>query len=305
MGTLLARHFHRKGCEVRVLARTTYSAPWRVMAWDGEHAGEWARGLDGANVLVNLAGRSVNCRYHRWNRREILESRVRSTHALGEAIRSLSHPPEVWLNASTATIYRHSLDRAMDEELGEVGGKEKNVPEKWRFSIDVAKQWEEALFSVDTPATRKIALRSAMTMSADRGGVFDELSRLARFGLGGKAGSGEQFVSWIHETDFVRAIEFLIENEDMCGAVNVASPVPLRNAEFMRILRETWGIKRGIPASGWMLEVGAFVLRTESELILKSRRVVPGRLLQNGFRFEFPEWDGAAKDLVKRMRSQG
>jgi uncharacterized protein len=305
VGSLLARHFHALGSDVCVLARSTFSAPWRVVAWDGEHLGAWTKQLEGADVVINLAGRSVNCRYHRWNRREILESRVCSTRAIGEAIRSLSTPPALWLNASTATIYRHSLDRAMDEGTGELGGEEKGAPDEWRFSIDVAKRWEEAFFTAETPRTRKVALRSAMTMSPGRGGIFDTLSGLVKMGLGGESGSGKQFVSWIHERDFTRAMDFLIQREDIQGVVNVASPNPVPNAEFMKALRDAWGVEFGLSANKWMLDVGAFFLRTETELILKSRRVVPGRLLNSGFRFEFPYWAAAAKDLVHRTRERG
>src|SRR5215467_7601975 len=163
VGRLLARHFHASGADVCVVARTTFSAPWRVVAWDGLHGGPWQRELEGADVVLNLAGRSVNCRYHRLNRREILESRVRSTELLGQAIGRLLKPPRLWLNASTATIYRHSFDRDMDEESGQSGGNEKDAPETWRFSVEVAKAWEEALFAARTPDTRRIALRSAMT----------------------------------------------------------------------------------------------------------------------------------------------
>jgi uncharacterized protein (TIGR01777 family) len=304
VGTLLAGHFHQPGNEVCVIARTTFSAPWRVVAWDGLQNGGWVRALDGADVVINLAGRSVNCRYNGANKAAILASRVRSTSLVGGAIQTLSKPPSVWLNASTATIYRHATDRAMDEQTGELGGAETNVPDTWRFSIEVATRWEEDFFHADTPKTRKVALRSAMMMSPDRGGVFDALLRLVRFGIGGRFGSGQQYVSWVHETDFVRAVEFLIANEHINGVVNVASPNPLTNADFMRSLRDAWGTRIGLPATEWMLEVGAFFLRTETELILKSRRVVPGRLLGEGFTFEFPEWREAAKELVARWRQQ-
>jgi len=304
IGTLLAGHFHQQGNEVCVLARTTLSAPWRVVAWNGLELGEWVKALDGADVVINLAGRSVNCRYNRANKAAILESRVRSTSLVGEAILRLSKPPSVWLNASTATIYRNATDRAMDEQTGELGGAETNVPDTWRFSIEVATQWEEAFFHTDTPKTRKVALRSAMTMSPDRGGVFDALLRLVRFGMGGRFGPGQQYVSWVHETDFVRAVEFLISNDGLDGVVNVASPNPLTNADFMKTLRDAWGTRIGLPATEWMLELGAFFLRTETELILKSRRVVPGRLLGERFTFDFPEWQEAAKELVARWRQQ-
>jgi uncharacterized protein (TIGR01777 family) len=303
VGCLLARHFHLSGANVSVVARTTFSAPWRVVAWDGLHGGPWQRELEGADVVLNLAGRSVNCRYHRFNRREILESRVRSTELLGQAIGAARRPPRLWLNASTATIYRHSVDHEMTEE-SETGGNEPDAPEKWRFSIAVAKAWEQALFSANTPNTRKIALRSAMTMSPERGGIFDQLLRLVRFGLGGPAASGRQFISWIHERDFRRAVDFLIGNEEIRGVVNLSSPCPVANSQFMRSLRQAWGTGFGLSATEWMLELGALVLRTETELILKSRRVVPGRLRQHGFRFDFPNWNEAAADLVARWRSQ-
>jgi hypothetical protein len=267
VGKILARHFHAKGHEVTVLGRHPRAAPWRFVRWDGETQGDLAAVLDGAGVLINLAGRSVNCRYNPENRRQIKESRVRATRLPGEAVAKSPQPPATWINASTATIYRHSLDRPMDEYTGEIGGNEPDAPETWKFSIDVALAWEEALFGASTPRTRKIAIRSAMTMSPDRGGVFDALLRLVRFGLGGKAGSGRQYVSWIHDGDFIAAVEFLINRVDIDGAVNLASPNPLPNAEFMQILREAWGARIGLPASGWMLELGAIFLRTETELI--------------------------------------
>jgi uncharacterized protein (TIGR01777 family) len=304
VGTVLAQHFHQHKHEVCVLARTAFSAPWRVVAWDGRELGEWAETLDGADVVINLAGRSVDCRYSKQNREDILESRLQSTRLVGEAIQSLSNPPALWLNASTATIYRDAKDRAMDEETGELGGTETGVPDSWRFSIEVATRWEETFFAAKTPSTRKVALRSAMTMSPDRGGVFDVLLRLVRVGLGGQLGSGQQYVSWIHETDFVRAIEFLIANEQISGVVNVASPNPLTNEEFMKTLRESWGTRIGLPATEQMLEIGAFFLRTETELILKSRRVIPGRLRREGFSFVFPKWRMAASDLVQQWREQ-
>lgn len=304
LGNILARRFYEKGHEVTVLARATEFVPWRMVAWDGENLREWPAALDGSDVLINLAGRSVNCRYDRWNRREILESRVKSTRALGEAIAGLANPPRAWLNMSTATIYRHARDRAMDETSGEPGGTEADAPAKWKFSIEVATRWEKAFFDARTPRTRKVALRSAMVMSAERGGTFDILLRLVRIGLGGAAGSGEQYVSWIHEEDFARGVEFVMAHEELAGAVNLAAPEPLPNREFMRTLREEWGAKFGLDAKGWMLETGAVLLRTETELILKSRMVVPGRLMEAGFAFGFERWNEAARELVQRWREE-
>jgi uncharacterized protein (TIGR01777 family) len=302
VGAFLCRAFVADGHDVVVLSRNPGDAPWKVVAWDAATLGSWADEFDGADVVVSLAGRSVNCRYTAENRRLINESRVNSTRVVGKAIAEASRPPRVWLQASTATIYAHRYDTANDEATGILGGSEKDAPETWRFSIDVAKAWEQAADEAVVPTTRKVLLRSAITMSPDRGGVFDVLLGLVRRGLGGTIGDGRQFVSWIHDSDFVRAVYWLIEREDLGGAVNLASPNPVPNAEFMRTLRRAWGIGFGLPATKWMLEIGTFFLRTESELILKSRRVVPGRLLQSGFEFQFPTWTEAAADLCRRWR---
>jgi uncharacterized protein len=303
IGQILARHFHAEGVAVAVVARHVQPAPWPTVTWDGLHQGEWAKELDGADVVINLAGRSVNCRYNEANRREIMESRVVSTRLVGEAIAQASQSPKLWMNASTATIYRHAMDRPMDEIDGEIGGNEPDLPSAWRFSYDVATSWERAFFAAATPHTRKVALRSAITLSPDRGGVFDTLLQLVRLGLGGSNGSGKQYVSWVHDVDFVRAVEFLIAREDLDGCVNIASPNPLPNRDFMAALRRAYGTAIGLPATNWMLEIGAVFLRTETELILKSRRVVPRRLVEAGFAFQLPEWSTAAADLVKRWRS--
>jgi uncharacterized protein (TIGR01777 family) len=283
VGHIVARHFHAQGHDVTVLSR-----PWDRLA------------LNGCDVVINLAGRSVNCRYTAANRKEIYESRIQSTLLLNEVIASLDQPPPLWINASTATIYRHATDRAMDEESGELGGGEAGAPDTWNFSIRVAKDWEQAFFGTATPRTRKIAIRSAITFSPDRDGVFDVLSGLVRCGLGGPQGDGTQYVSWVHETDFVRALDFLIAHEELDGIVNIASPNPLRNRDFMKALRSAWGMRIGLPAKAWMIEIGTFFMRTESELVLKSRRVVPGRLLGSGFRFLYPDWPAAARELVSR-----
>jgi uncharacterized protein len=301
VGHILARHFHGKRHDVTVLTRTPAPAPWRTLRWDGVHPGEWADVLEGSDVCINLAGRSVNCRYNAANRAAILNSRVDSTRILGETIAALAHPPSVWLNASTATIYRHELERPNDEITGILGGDEPGAPDTWNFSIAVARAWEAAFYETPTPGTRKIAMRSAMTFSPDRGGVFDVFSSLVRRGLGGTVGSGNQYVSWIHDADYIAATEFLIHNS-LDGAVNLASPHPLPNRDFQRILRQAWGTRAGLPTTAWMVEIGTFFMRTESELVLKSRRVVPSRLLDAGFTFRYPNWADASRDLVMRQR---
>jgi uncharacterized protein (TIGR01777 family) len=304
VGTMLARAFHNDGHEVVVLSRKPEPASWRVVLWDAKTRGDWAAELNGADVVVNLAGRNVNCRYTPENRLLIVESRVDSTRVVGEAVHRAARPPGVWLQASTATIYAHRYDAPNNEATGIIGGSEPDAPDTWRFSIDVAKAWERALDEVETPHTRKVKIRSAMTMSPERGGIFDVLLGLVRRGLGGQAGDGRQFISWIHGEDFVRALYWLIEREDFEGSVNLASPNPVPNAEFMRTLREAWGMRFGLPAAKWMLEIGAFFMGTETELVLKSRRVIPKRLMDDGFTFQFPTWAEAAGDLCRRWRER-
>ena len=304
VGTVLARALHANGHEVVVLSRTKRNAPWRTIEWDGETLGKWTDEFEAADAIINLAGQSVNCRYTAANRRIITESRLKSTRIVGEAIARAWTPPRVWLQASTATIYAHRYDAPNDEATGIIGGAEPNAPETWRFSIDVATSWERALKDSPTPNTRRVAMRTAIVMHPDSGSPFDMLLRLVRFGLGGQAGDGRQWMSWIHESDFVRAVTWLIEQEELVGPVNIAAPNPLTNADFMRALRAAWGVPFGLPASEWMLELGACVLQSETELILKSRRVVPAKLLRSGFSFEFPDWPAAARDLCRRVADQ-
>jgi uncharacterized protein (TIGR01777 family) len=309
IGHILARFFQEQGHHVTVLTRGPYTANWQTVHWDGEHAGPWVETLEGADVCINLAGRSVNCRYHEENRRAIYHSRIATTRLLNHVIANLEEPPPVWLNASTATIYRHALDRPMDEFTGELGGGEmvskfRHAPQTWNFSIRVAKDWEAAFFAAPTPRTRKVALRTAIVMSPEPGAAFAIYSNLVRMSLGGWQGNGRQFVSWIHETDFARAVEFLIHREDIRGPINVAAPNPLPNRDFMRELRDAWGIPNGLPAPRPLLAIAAMLLRTETELVLKSRRVVPAVLIQAGFQFQFPTWPQAAEDLVEKWKAR-
>jgi len=299
VGTLLARSFQADGHEVVVLSRRPAQAAWRVAAWDAKSVGRLVDELDGADVVINLVGRNVNCRYTPENRAAILSSRVESTRAVGEAIAKCSRAPRLWLQASTATIYAHRFDAPNDEATGIIGGAEPDAPPSWRFSIEVATSWERAATEQVRPGTRLVLLRSSMIMSPDRGGIFDTLLGLVRFGLGGPVAGGRQYMSWIHERDFVRSLYWLMEHDELSGAVNVASPNPLPYRDFMRELRRAAGMPIGLPATRWMLTLGTWALRTESELVLKSRRVVPGRLLESGFRFDFPEWWRAARALVE------
>jgi uncharacterized protein len=302
VGGVLTRAFRARGDDVVVLSRGGTSDA-RVVEWDGQTVGSWASEIDGADVVINLAGRSVNCRYTDANLQAMMSSRVDSTRAVGLAIEKAARPPRVWLQMSTATIYAHRFDAPNDEAAGRIGGDEPDAPGYWKFSIDIAKAWERTQQEATTPRTRRVALRSTMVMSPDRGGIFDVLLGLTRLGLGGPIAGGRQFVSWIHDRDFAHAVEFLIEHGDIEGPVNLAAPNPIPQRDFMAVLRAAWGMRLGLPAMKWMVEIGAFFLRTDTELTLKSRRVVPGRLLGAGFSFDFPDWPRAARDLVERRRT--
>lgn len=302
VGTVLKRALTAAGHEVVVLSRRP-AGPGEL-AWDGRTAGPWTEAVDGSDVVVNLAGRSVSCRYTPVNLKAMMDSRVDSARVVGEAIAGAARPPRVWLQMSTATVYAHRFDAPNDEATGVIGGTEPGVPGYWSYSVDIAKAWEREQERADTPHTRKVALRSAMVMSPDRGGVLDVLLWLARLGLGGPVAGGAQYVSWIHDRDFVRAVEFLVDRDDLAGPVNLAAPDPLPQRAFMRALRKAWGMPVGLPATAWMAEIGAFALRSDTELLLKSRRVVPGRLREAGFVFDHPHWPEAAADLVRRVRGR-
>lgn len=308
VGTVLGRALVARGDEVVVLTRRpgSPSSGIRMVAWDGRTLGPWAAELDGADVVVGLAGRSVSCRYTDANLRRMMDSRVDSARVVGEALMKAERPPATWLQMSTATIYADATGRpvAHDEATGEIGGDEPHVPLYWEYSVRIARHWEAALAEASLPDTRRVALRAAMVMSPDRGGVLDYLLWLARLGLGGPVAGGGQYVSWIHADDFVRAVLFLVDRPDLDGPVNLAAPEPLPQRELMATLRHGWGRRPGLPATRWMAELGALALRTDTELLLKSRRVVPGRLLDAGFAFQHPTWDSAAADLVARVRER-
>jgi uncharacterized protein (TIGR01777 family) len=303
VGAALIRHFLSLNWEVVVLSRGKFEQDGiRSVSWDGKTLGDWKDELDGADVVINLAGRSVNCRYNVQNLNDMMSSRVDSVRVIGEAISGCTTPPKVWLQASTATIYAHRYDAPNDEFSGIMGGNEPGAPFTWNASIKIAKAWEDEFDAAVTPKTRKVAMRSAMTMSPDKGSVFAVFADLAKKGLGGRLGDGKQFVSWIHEKDFAAAISFLIEHDEISGPVNLCSPNPLPQAEFMKLLRKAVGAPFGFPAPKPLVELGTRLMKTESELVLKSRRVIPTILLQNGFKFQFPTWNEAVADLVKLLK---
>jgi len=296
LGQVLVDHWKDSPIDIVVLSRKPYTSHDRVryVTWDGKSIGTWANELNKADVLINLAGRTVDCRYTAENKRQIIESRIKSTAVLGQAIRQTDNPPLLWINLSSATIYRHAPDRQMDEITGETDSPQA----EHRFSQQVCKEWEQTFWESDTPEVRKVALRSSLVLGRD-GGVFPVLKRLTRFGLGGQQGDGDQFISWLHEHDFARIIDFLIRNDTLDGTFNCTAPCPIRNTEFMTLLRRAFGAPVGLPATRWMLEIGAFLLRTETELVLKSRNVIPRKLQEAGFRFVYPTASEALTTLVK------
>lgn len=294
IGRYATRHFSRKGYEVVAVARKQEgcSGDGMFVPWNGRDIDSWALALEGADVVLNLAGRTVNCRYNETNRREILNSRVDSTRVIGEAIAGCKVAPRLWMNMSTATIYRHSEDRPQDEWTGEPGDD---------FSMNVARSWEETFFRCNTPAvTRKVALRTGIVLANEPGSAFDVLLRLVRTGLGGSVGGGKQKFSWIHMADFLAAMDHLIADPLIDGVINLTSPGISDNQQLMQILREKCAMPIGLPATRWMVEIGAWFLKTESELVLKSRYVEPARLRDEGFRWGFNTLDAAVSDLMER-----
>lgn len=304
VGHALARYFHKRGDEVVVLSRRMEQKPWRFVSWDGKTLGAWAKEVDGADVVINLTGSTINTRYTAEHRKLILDTRIESTKVVGEAIRMAAAPPRVWMNASAAGIYPHARGESFDEFTTRTGADDMSTPETWRFAAEVCRQWEEVFHAMETPATRKIALRTTLMLSPDENGVFDVLMRLVTKGLGGYQGDGKQCVSWMHEVDYLHAIEMMIADESISGPVNLCAPKSVSNAEFMRELRKAAGVSVGLPAPAWAIKVGAVFLRTEPWLVLKSVNTKPTVLERAGFAFEYADLDSAARNLVRVLRAR-
>lgn len=289
LGQVLTDHFKNKFDEIVILTRgkNAIRENIRFVNWDAKKMTGWEHELENTDVLINLAGKSVDCRYNDENKKEIIASRIDSTSVLNLAVRTCSSPPKHWLNSGTSTIYRHSLDKQMDEENGEIGND---------FSMNVAKAWEAEFFGTETPKTLKTVLRTSIVLGK-KGGAFLPLKNLTRLGFGGKQGNGQQFISWIHEKDFARAVECCIEKK-IAGEVNIVSPEPIRNALFMKTLRQVLGVPTGIPIGEQLLEFGAKLIGTETELVLKSRNVIPKKLQENGFQFVYGTLEKALYNLT-------
>ncbi|MNL20633.1 Epimerase family protein [compost metagenome] len=287
---MFAAYYRNLSAEVIILSRKPAQPDGNIktVVWDGINEGEWVGVLEGADLLINLCGKNVNCRYTKSNMEKIVASRITPTRLLGRVIGKLAKPPELWINITSATIYRHAEDCPQDEEKGEIG---------YGFSINVCRQWEQAFFETDIPGTRKIALRMGIVLGK-KDGAFPRLLNLVKFGLGGPQGDGQQYVSWVHEQDAAKCTDWLLQHKELSGVFNCTAPQAVKNMELMRLIREAYGVPFGLPSPTWLLEIGAVLIGTETELILKSRWVVPKRLADAGYRFIFPKAAYAIKDII-------
>jgi len=290
LGTVLANHFKNLADEVIILGRKAapVNGNIRTIFWDGKTTGEWVNQIERADLLVNLCGKNVNCRYTAKNKQEIFDSRLIPTALLNKVVGQMENPPKVWINSSSATIYRHAEDRPQDEPTGDIGTG---------FSVDVCKGWEQVFFETETPATRKIALRIGIVFGKDSA-IFPRLRNLVKFGLGGKQGDGKQYVNWVYEQDVASIMEYLLQKLEANGVFNCTAPNAVTNATMMRTIREAYKMPFGLPAPGWLLEIGAMLIGTETELILKSRWVAPKRLLDIGYKFQFTDFKQAIKACI-------
>lgn len=286
LGENLEKYFTEKGNEVDILTRRPKRK--NEIYWNAKTTGEWNSILENSDVLINLTGKSVDCRYHDKNKQEIYSSRIDSTRVLQEAIDACHDKPKIWLNASSATIYVHSEKHLNTEENGIIGDD---------FSMNICKSWEEEFFKIKNENVRKVALRTSIVLG-NNGGAFPKLKMITRVGLGGKQGKGNQMVSWVHIDDFCRAVEWIINHKDISGAINITAPEPVSNEIMMRKLRKQFNVSFGLDAPVWQLEIASIFLKTETELLLKSRNVYPQKLLKNGFQFSFANFDMAVLKLL-------
>ena len=290
LGSVLAQYYRDLASEVIILSRSQKAADGNIktLIWNGIDEDEWSNSLNGADLLINLCGKNVNCRYTEKNKKAIVASRLQPTRLLGLVINKMTAPPKLWINVTSSTIYRHAEDRPQDEETGDIG---------YGFSIDVCRQWESSFFETQTPKTRKIALRMAIVLGRSDG-AFPRLLNLVKLGLGGHQGDGQQYVSWIHEQDAAKCTEWLLQHEELSGVINCAAPEAIKNTDLMKLLRQSYGVPLGLPSPAWLLEFGAKLIGTETELILKSRWVMPKRLLDGGYSFLFSKAEYAVKDIL-------
>jgi uncharacterized protein (TIGR01777 family) len=286
LGKNLEKYFTEKGNSVYILTRNPKRK--NEIHWDAKSLGEWKNLLENSDVLINLTGKSVDSRYTEKNKQEIYSSRIESTKVLQQAIDKCINKPRVWLNASSATIYVHSETHLNTEENGIIGDD---------FSMNICKSWEKEFFTIKNENVRKVALRTSIVLG-NNDGAFPKLKMITKFGLGGKQGRGNQNVSWIHIDDFCKAVGFIINHEEISGEINVTAPNPLSNEDLMRKLRNQMNVPFGLNAPVWQLEIASIFLKTETELLLKSRNVYPDKLMKSGFKFSYSEIDVAFENLI-------
>jgi uncharacterized protein (TIGR01777 family) len=290
LGMALAKHYVAQNYRVIVLSRSEKQPINGIefAQWDGKKMGSWSELFENAEAIINMAGRTVDCRYTEQNKAQILNSRIDSTKIVGKAIQQCQNPPKVWLNSSSATIYKGTKGKAQTESEGEIGDD---------FSMNICKAWEKAFFELELPNTRRVAMRTSIVLGKE-GDATKILMKLAKFGLGGKQGSGEQFFSWLHINDFIEITDSILRNPQLEGVVNCVAPNPVTNSQQMEIIRKAVGVPFGLPSTEWMLEIGAFFLGTETELVLKSRKVFPEKLLNTGYQFEYEKLENAMAEIV-------
>jgi uncharacterized protein (TIGR01777 family) len=293
LGKALSSYYKDKVDKIIILSRTAKKQIDNIhyIRWDGKNTGAWVDELDGADILINLTGKNVNCRYTEQNKKEIFDSRTDSIQALAKAIILCHEVPKLWIQCASATIYRNAQDRPMTEKDGEIGAG---------FSVEVCKKWEQTFWEESKPFKniRKAVLRTSLVLSADDG-VLPRLRNLTRFGLGGQQGNGHQWVSWIHEQDVVNIVEWIATHPEMNGTYNCTAPFPIKNKAFMDVFRKSYGMPIGLPSPKWLLEIGAIIIGTETELILKSRWVLPDKLLKLGYQFQYPQLTQALENSIK------
>lgn len=295
LGVSLAQHLAGLGSQVSIISRRPprVGGPWRHARWDGRSLGDWQRELDGASGVVNLTGRSVDCIKTPDHQDEILRSRVEATRVLGAAMRAVAAPPPVWVQMSTAHIYGDPPEAVCTEDS----------PCGVGLAPLVGRAWEAAFRESVLPSQRGVVLRTGFVIGRDRGaggGALSRLRTLVRLGLGGTVGSGRQGMSWLHEADMNRLFERALRDNAMHGTYIATAPNPVSQREFMRALRRAMGMPIGLPAYAWMVRLGApLLMRTDPELALYGRYVVPKRLMDEGFEFGYPDLSPALADLLR------
>jgi uncharacterized protein (TIGR01777 family) len=280
IGSYISKRFAQNGVELSFVLRSKGHVQW--------NESELMKALEQTDILINLAGKSINCRHTAENKKLIYDSRIETTRILGDALLKCKRKPELWINASASAFYKSDNEHCQTES---------NYMQGDDFLAKTVQDWEKAFFSYNIPSIRQVALRTSVVLGKG-GGAFQPLKMLTKFGLGGKAGSGKQYFSWIHIEDYFRIIKFVIDNKSVIGAVNTTSPEPVSNSEFMMAMRQSMGCTIGLPAPEFAIRIGARFINTEASLLLDPVRFCPELLLKSGFKFNYPNCKSAINELV-------